>query len=69
MGRTLEELFKTKRLVDGQTAQQKYEIRDSKQNPITPGNSLLNLSFKGASGIRKGSSSNNNRLKETFIEK
>ena len=68
MGRTLEELFKTKRLVDGQTAQQKYEIRDSKQNPITPGNSLLNLSFKGASGIRKGSSSNNNRLKETFIE-
>lgn len=68
MGRTLEELFKTQRLADGQTAQQKYEIRDSKKNPITPGNSLLELSFKGASGIRKGSSSNNNRLKETFVE-
>ncbi len=68
MGRTLEELFKTQRLADGQTAQQKYEIRDSKQNPITPGNSLLNLSFRGASGIRKSSSSNNNRLKETFVE-
>jgi hypothetical protein len=56
MGKTLEELFKTKVLDNGKTAQQNYDIRNSKEAPINSYNPLLDLSFKGASAIRKTAS-------------
>ena len=56
MGKTLEELFKTKVLENGKTAQQNYDIRNSKEAPINSSNPLLDLSFKGANAIRKSAS-------------
>jgi len=56
MGKTLEELFKTKVLDNGKTAQQNYDIRNSKEPAITPYNPLLDLPFKGANAIRKTAS-------------
>ena len=56
MGKTIEELFKTKVLDDGKTAAQRYDIRNSKEAPITSTNPLLDLSFKGANAIRKSAS-------------
>jgi hypothetical protein len=56
MGKTLEELFKTKVLDNGKTAQQNYDIRNSKEAPINSYNPLLDLPFKGASAIRKTAS-------------
>ena len=53
MGNSIEELFKTKILQNGQTAQVKYEIRNSKDEPITPGIGALNLSFKAATEVRR----------------
>ena len=53
MGKTLEELFKTKVLDNGKTAQQNYDIRNSKEPEITPYNPLLGLPFKGVNAIRK----------------
>jgi hypothetical protein len=65
MGKTIEELFKTKVLEDGKTAAQKYDIRNSKEAPITSANPLLDLSFKGANAVRKTLS---NRKEETRLE-
>jgi len=56
MGKTIEELFKTKVLDDGKTAAQRYDIRNSKEAPINSSNALLDLPFKAASGIRKTAS-------------
>ena len=53
MGRTIEELFKTRILDGGQTAQKKYDIRNSKDAPITPAIGALNLSFKAATEVRR----------------
>lgn len=53
MGRSIEDLFKTKILQSGQTAQVKYDIRNSKDAPITPAIGGLNLSFKAATEVRR----------------
>jgi hypothetical protein len=53
MGRSIEELFKKKVLQNGQTAQVKYDIRNSKDAPITPAIAGLNLSFKAATEVRR----------------
>jgi len=42
MGKTIEELFRTKVLDNGQTAEAKYEIRNSKDIRITTSNGILN---------------------------
>ena len=41
MGKTIEELFKTKVLADGKTAEQKYDIRNSKDLPISANTTVL----------------------------
>jgi hypothetical protein len=54
MGKTIEELFKTKVLADGKTAEQKYDIRNSKDLPISANTTvLLQPSFKAATAIRR----------------
>jgi len=54
MGKTIEELFKTKVLADGKTAEQKYDIRNSKELPISANTTvLLEPSFKAATAIRR----------------
>ena len=53
MGKTIEELFRTKVLSDGNTAEQKYDIRNSKDLPITTPVGTLGLSFKAATAIRQ----------------
>jgi hypothetical protein len=65
MGKTLEELFKTKVLDSGQTAEKKYDIRNSKDLPISPGVNALGLPFKAAMVARRNLSS---KTKETFLE-
>lgn len=65
MGKSLKELFQTKVLSSGQTAAQQYDIRNSKDTPITPGNGLLGLPFKVASRLRKGLGA---RKSESFFE-
>ena len=65
MGKSLKELFQTKVLANGQTGAQQYDIRNSKDTPIIPGNSLLGLPFKAASKLRQGLGS---RLSESFFE-
>lgn len=62
---TIEELFKTKKLANGKTAAEQYDVRNSKDLPINPYNPLLGLSFKGATALRKKFG---NRLEETLIE-
>jgi hypothetical protein len=62
---TIEELFKSKKLANGKTAAEHYDVRNSKDLPITPYNPLLGLSFKGATVLRKKFG---NRLEETLIE-
>ena len=54
MGKTIEELFKTKVLNDGNTAEKKYDIRNSKDLPISANTTvLLEPSFKAATAIRR----------------
>jgi hypothetical protein len=65
MGRSIEELFKKKVLQNGQTAQVKYGIRNSKDAPITPAIGGLNLSFKAATEVRRKLST---RIGETRLE-
>jgi hypothetical protein len=62
---TLEELFKTKKLISGKTAEQQYAIQNSKDTPISSASGLMTLPMRGASKIRKN---NSNRNKETFLE-
>ena len=68
---TLEELFKTKPIgPNGQTAEKKYDIRDSKDIRITASNTfdgllLNNTGFAAARLLRKGLSS---RLSESLLE-
>ena len=65
MGKALIDLFKTKQLVDGQTAAEKYEIRNSKDIELRSSTGAMNLPFKGAQILRRNLSS---RTKETRIE-
>ena len=54
MGKTIEELFKNKVLNDGVTAEQKYDIRNSKELPISANTTvLLEPSFRAATAIRR----------------
>ena len=65
MGKTIEELFKTKKLADGQTAAQKYEIRDAKEMTLRSSTGAMDLPFKIAQISRRNLSS---RLQETRLE-
>ncbi len=65
MGKTIEELFKTKQLPDGVTAAEKYEIRDAKEMLLRSSTGAMDLPFKVAQIARRNLSS---RLKETRIE-
>jgi hypothetical protein len=65
MGKSIEELFKTKVLQSGQTAQVKYDIRNSKDAPITPAIGALGPSFKAATEVRRTLST---RLGENRLE-
>jgi len=65
MGKTIEELFKTKQLVDGNTAAEKYAIRNSKDIELRSSTGAMNLPFKGAQILRKNLSS---RTRETRLE-
>jgi len=65
MGKTIEELFKTKKLADGKTAAEKYEIRDAKEMMLRSSTGAMDLPFKLAQVARRNLSS---RLRETRIE-
>ncbi len=61
---TIEELFKSKKLQSGKTAEEQYAVRNTKDLPIRPYNSLMTLPFKGVQKIREGT----NRFRETRLE-
>lgn len=65
MGKTIEELFKTKQLPEGKTAAEKYEIRNSKDIILRSSTGAMDLPFKIAQVARKNISS---RLRETRLE-
>jgi hypothetical protein len=62
---TIEELFKTKKLTSGQTAEQQYDIRNTADISRTPYNVLMQPSFAIAQIARRNLSS---RLRETKLE-
>ena len=67
MGKTILELFQTKKLSNTQTAQEKYETRNSKDIQISTPNGALNAtSFALVNKLRRSSISD--RKKETIIE-
>jgi hypothetical protein len=67
MGKTIRELFETEKLSNTQTAQQKYEIRNSKDIPISTPNGALNAtSFALVNKLRRSKISD--RTRETLIE-
>lgn len=69
MGKTIEELFKTKVLSNGQTAEAKYDIRNSKDIPITTSNGLLNGTvFPIVQKTLRSSSTLTARLSEKRVE-
>lgn len=65
MARTIEELFKTKVLADGKTAEKKYDIRNSKELPLSSATGAMGLPFKAVQIARRNLSA---RTKETRIE-
>jgi hypothetical protein len=66
MGKTIEELFKTKQLQSsGATAEKTYDIRNSKDIAISSNSPLMGLPFKAINGIRKTIGF---RTKETLLE-
>lgn len=65
MGKALIDLFKTKQLVDGKTAAEKYEVRNSKDIELRSSTGAMNLPFKAAQLLRNNLSS---RTKETRLE-
>jgi hypothetical protein len=67
MGKTILELFQTKKLSNTQTAEQKYETRNSKDISISTPNGALNAtSFPLVNKLRRSSISD--RTRETRIE-
>ena len=62
---TIEELFKSRKLVSGQTAQQQYDIRNTADLQRTPYNVLMTPSFKLGQVARRNLSS---RTRETRLE-
>lgn len=65
MARTIEELFKTKQLSDGKTAQERYAIRNSKELPLRSSTGAMDLPFKAVQIVRRNLSS---RRRETRLE-
>ena len=65
MGKALIDLFKTKQLVDGKTAAEKYEVRNSKDIELRSSTGAMSLPFKGAQLLRNNLSS---RTRETRLE-
>ena len=65
MGKSIEELFKTKQLVDGKTAAEKYEIRNSKDIILRSSTGAMDLPFKAVQIARRNLSS---RTRETRLE-
>jgi hypothetical protein len=66
MGKTIEELFKSKQLQSsGATAEKTYDIRNSKDIAISSNSPLMGLPFKAINGIRKATGF---RTKETLLE-
>lgn len=68
MGKTIEELFKTKVLDNGQTAAVKYEIRNSKDIRITTSNGILNATTFPLVQKLRNSNTLTARLSEKFLE-
>jgi len=62
---TIEELFRSKKLNSGKTAEQEYAVRNSKDTELTSAAGLLGLPLKAATAIRRKISTTN---RETFIE-
>ena len=62
---TIEELFKSRKLVNGQTAEQKYDVRNSKELEIQTSAAGLGLSFKAVNVARRNLGA---RKKETKLE-
>lgn len=62
---TLEELFKTKKLISGKTAEQQYDIRNSKSTPISSAAGLMTIPMQSVNKIRQN---NSNITNETFLE-
>lgn len=66
MGKTIEELFRSKQLQSsGKTAEKTYDIRNSKDISISSNSPLMGLPFKAMNGIRKTIGF---RTKETLLE-
>ena len=65
MGKSIEDLFKTKQLVDGKTAAEKYEVRNSKDIILRSSTGAMDLPFKAAQIARRNLSS---RTRETRLE-
>ena len=62
---TIEELFRSKKLSSGKTAEQEYAVRNSKDNEVTSAAGLMGLPFKAATAIRRKISTTG---KETLVE-
>jgi len=62
---TIEELFRSKKLSSGKTAEEQYAVRNSKENELTSAVGLLGLPFKAATAIRRKISTTG---KETLVE-
>jgi hypothetical protein len=62
---TIEELFRSKKLSSGKTAEQEYAVRNSKDTELTSAAGLLGLPLKAATAIRRKISTTG---KETLIE-
>jgi hypothetical protein len=61
---TIEELFKSKKLASGKTAQEQYDIRNTKATPITTYNPLLSYTPGVLQKLRSGT----DKMKESKIE-
>jgi hypothetical protein len=62
---TIEELFRSKKLSSGKTAEEQYAVRNSKDNELTSAAGLMGLPFKAATVIRRKISTTG---RETRIE-
>ena len=66
MGKTILELFKSKKLDTGTTASEKYDIRNSKDTPVSSASGILSPSFGLLNKLRQSGLSIRDR--ETFVE-
>ena len=67
MGKSILELFKNQKLISGQTGEQQYDIRNSKDISVSSANGALNkTAFPAVNKLRKSNLSI--QRGETFIE-